>query len=96
LLHFEQKDLADFQAPAGPAGTILCNPPYGERIGEESELEPLYRTIGAVLGRCAGWRVFVFTGNAELAKRIGLPVVERVPFWNGRIPCQLLQFATSG
>jgi putative N6-adenine-specific DNA methylase len=96
LLTFEQKDLIDFQAPAGEPGTVLCNPPYGERIGEERELEPLYRTIGKVLGRCAGWRAFVFTGNAELAKRIDLPVVERVPFWNGRIPCQLLQFATGG
>ena len=96
LLTFEQRDLVDFEPPAGPPGTMLCNPPYGERIGEEKELESLYRNIGQVLGRCTGWRAFVFTGNAELAKRIGLPVIERVPFWNGRIPCQLLQFATSG
>jgi putative N6-adenine-specific DNA methylase len=94
LLSFDQKDLLDFQPPAGPAGTILCNPPYGERIGEERELVSLYQNIGKVLGHCTGWRVFVFTGNAELAKRIELPVVERVPYWNGRIACQLLQFAT--
>jgi putative N6-adenine-specific DNA methylase len=96
LLMFEQKDLLEFQPPSGPPGTILCNPPYGERIGEERELETLYRNIGKVLGRCAGWRVFVFTGNAELAKRIERQVVERVRFWNGRIPCQLLHFATMG
>src|SRR5262249_50448016 len=96
LLTFEQNELLDFQPPAGPPGTILCNPPYGERIGEERELELLYRSIGKVLGRCAGWRVFVFTGNAELAKRIERPVVEQAPFWNGRIACQLLHLATMG
>jgi 23S rRNA (guanine2445-N2)-methyltransferase len=96
LLSFEQKDLVDFQPPPAAPGTILCNPPYGERIGEERELEPLYRHLGKVLGRCNGWSVFVFTGNAELARRIDLPIVQRVPFWNGRIPCQLLQFATGG
>jgi 23S rRNA G2445 N2-methylase RlmL len=74
----------------------LCNPPYGERIGDERELRSLYRTMGQVFGRSAGWRVFVFTGNAELAKRIELPVLERIPFWNGRIACQLLQFAPAG
>ena len=38
LLRFEKRDVRDFRPPEGPPGVILCNPPYGERIGEEKEL----------------------------------------------------------
>ncbi len=93
LVHFEVKDLRDFQPPARTHGTILCNPPYGERIGEERELKSLYRTLGEVLRqRCSGWQAFVFAGNAQLARYIGLPVSEQVPLFNGKIPCRLLKF----
>jgi putative N6-adenine-specific DNA methylase len=92
LVHFEVKDLRDYRPPDGPPGVILCNPPYGERIGEEKELRSLYRTLGEVLrARCAGWKVFVFTGNARLAREIGIEAVRDVRLYNGRIPCQLLE-----
>jgi putative N6-adenine-specific DNA methylase len=94
LLHFEVKDVCDWRPPEDPPGTILCNPPYGERIGEEKELRKLYQTLGEVFRQhCAGWRVFVFTGNASLARRIDLPVVEEWPLFNGKIPCRLLRFS---
>jgi putative N6-adenine-specific DNA methylase len=93
LLHFEVKDVRDFRPPSGEPGVILCNPPYGERIGEEKELRGLYRTLGEVLReRCPGWTAFVFTGNANLARQIGLTPVEEVPLFNGKIPCRLLKF----
>jgi putative N6-adenine-specific DNA methylase len=93
LIHFEVKDVRDFRPPAGPPGTLLCNPPYGERIGEENELRELYRTLGAVFQeRCRGWTAYLFTGNAALAKQIGLAPAEAVPLFNGKIPCRLLRF----
>ena len=96
LIHFELKDVHDFRPPPGPPGTILCNPPYGERIGEEKELRSLYRTLGRVFQeRCAGWTAYVFTGNASLARDIGLPPAEQVPLFNGKIPCRLLKFVLS-
>src|SRR5579875_2919176 len=56
LLRFDKRDVADFQPPAGAPGVILCNPPYGERIGEEKDLYGLYRLLGDVFARrCAGW-----------------------------------------
>lgn len=94
LMHFEVKDVGEWRPPEGPAGTILCNPPYGERIGEEKELRTLYKTLGDVFRQhCAGWRVFVFTGNAALARCIELPVAEQVPLFNGKIPCRLLRLS---
>jgi len=93
LIDFEVCDVSDFQPPAGPSGTIICNPPYGERIGEEKDLKPLYRTLGEVLQkRCSGWTAFVFTGNASLAKCIDMKPAARIPLFNGKIPCQLLRF----
>ena len=95
LIQFERKDVKDVNPPAGPPGIAICNPPYGERIGEEKEWIPLYRKLGEVFGtRWQGWRVFVFTSNDFLAKKIGLPVKSRVPFFNGKIPCHLWEFGT--
>jgi putative N6-adenine-specific DNA methylase len=93
LLHFERRDLGNFQTPAGPPGTILCNPPYGERLGEERELAGLYRRLGEVLQkRCSGWTAFVFTSNRTLAEQIGLEPIQQIPLYNGRLPCRLLEY----
>jgi putative N6-adenine-specific DNA methylase len=93
LTIFERKELHNFRPPSGPPGTLLCNPPYGERLGEENELRGLYRELGEVFHQhCRGWTAFVFTGNAALAREIGLTPAEQVPLFNGKIPCRLLRF----
>jgi putative N6-adenine-specific DNA methylase len=92
LVRFEKKHLRDFRPP-GEGGTLICNPPYGERIGEEKELRGLYELLGGVLREhCRGWTAFVFTGNQRLARHLGLEPAERRPLFNGKIPCQLLKF----
>ena len=93
LLRFHVVDVKDFQPPPGRPGTILCNPPYGERLGEEKDLESLYRKLGEVFGRCSGWKMFVFTGNARLARHIGHKPIQQVHLFNGKIPCRLLEYA---
>src|SRR5262249_33082174 len=96
LLTFERRDLADFQPPPGPPGIMICNPPYGERIGEEKDLRPLYRLIGDVFRQCCpGWTLFVFTGNANLARLIGQAPAAVTPLFNGKIPCRLLRFSST-
>jgi putative N6-adenine-specific DNA methylase len=92
LLRVEKRDVRDFRPPDGAPGVIVCNPPYGERIGEEKDLVGLYRLLGEVFARCAGWTAWVFTGNRRLADAIGLPPAEQVPLYNGRIPCRMLRF----
>ncbi len=93
LLEFTRRDLADFEPPPGPPGIVICNPPYGERIGEEKDLVPLYKTLGKVFReRCKGWKLFVFTGNAFLARQIGLKPVQVFDLFNGKIPCRLLHY----
>jgi putative N6-adenine-specific DNA methylase len=93
LLRFDKRDVRDFQPPPGTPGVLLCNPPYGERIGEEKNLFALYRLLGEVFTqRCQGWTAYVFTGNPRLAAAIGLKPDAETPLYNGKIPCRLLQF----
>jgi putative N6-adenine-specific DNA methylase len=92
VVHFEKQPLTAFRPPPVP-GTLMCNPPYGERIGEEKELRPLYQLLGEVMrSRLQGWTVLVFTGNARLARLIAMDSVERWPLFNGKIPCELLKY----
>jgi putative N6-adenine-specific DNA methylase len=94
LLAFEKLDVRDARPPNGPPGLLVCNPPYGERIGEEQELIGLYRRIGdAVAESWRGWRLFVFTSNTMLAKKVGLKVVQKSPYFNGALECYLWEFA---
>lgn len=90
LLSFTLKEFHTFEPPEGQPGIILCNPPYGERIGEEEQLRPLYRRIGTLIASNPEWSFFIFTGNAQLAKEIGHEPREKFSLYNGRIPCQLL------
>ena len=76
-----------------PPGVLLSNPPYGERIGEEAAMEALYKTIGDVLKTgFSGYEAYLFTGNLEAAKRVGLKPARRVPLFNGPIDCRLLKY----
>jgi putative N6-adenine-specific DNA methylase len=92
LIRFARMELEDFAPPPGP-GTIILNPPYGRRLGEEEELKPLYKLIGDILKkRCAGYTAYIFTGSADLAKCIGLKASRRIVLFNGPIECRLLRF----
>jgi putative N6-adenine-specific DNA methylase len=92
LLTFQRRDVRDLERPEGPPGVLLCNPPYGERLGEERELVPLYRTLGETFRRLEGWSAWVFTANARLARQIGIPPAEVQHHWNGKLPCHLYRY----
>lgn len=77
----------------GEHGAIVLNPEYGEQMGEEEELHPVYRAIGDWFKQdCQGYTGFVFTGSPGLAKSIGLRPSQKTPFLNGKIECRLLRF----
>jgi putative N6-adenine-specific DNA methylase len=71
----------------------VTNPPYGERLGEPTELASLYGDFGDVLKRrAAGATAWLLVGNLELAKAIGLRASRRIVLFNGPIECRLLRF----
>ncbi len=88
------RDVRDARPPQDqPPGLVLMNPPYGERIGEEAQMAGLYKTIGdALKTNFQGYEAFIFTGNLEAAKSIGLKVSRRIPLFNGPIDCRLLKY----
>jgi len=93
-VQIERRELADCP-PEGAASTglVMANPPYGERLGEESELPGLYRSLGEALRHCyTGWQAAVFTGNPELGKVMGIRARKMHVLWNGAIECKLLHF----
>jgi putative N6-adenine-specific DNA methylase len=91
-ISFTQTQLSQIEAPAD-CGLIICNPPYGERLGDPQQLGKLYKTLGDVFKqRFKGWTAFVLTGNKELAKKIGLKPSRRIPVYNGSLACTLLKY----
>ena len=91
-IQFTQAELASVEAPAD-SGMIICNPPYGVRLGEAQELGALDKTLGDIFKqRFKGWTAFILTGNKELAKKVGLKASRRIPVYNGAIPCTLLKY----
>ncbi|MCA5005033.1 THUMP domain-containing class I SAM-dependent RNA methyltransferase [Sphingobacterium bovistauri] len=92
LITFEVCDFAETTVPTDP-GVIMFNPEYGERLGVHSKLELTYKRVGDFMKQeCKGYRGYVFTGNPDLAKKIGLKASRRFEFFNGKLDCRLLQY----
>ena len=69
------------------------NPEYGERLGEISALEETYARVGDFMkNQCKGYTGYVFTGNLDLAKKIGLKASRRIEFYSAKLDCRLLEY----
>ncbi len=96
LVRVRPKALNELVRPshrAMPSGLLVCNPPWGERLGETEAMALLYQELGQVLHReFQGWRAGILTGNVELGRAVGLRSHKRYGFHNGAIDVQLLLF----
>ena len=92
LIEFMVCDFADTPVPEG-AGVLMFNPAYGERLGVHTLLEATYKRMGDFMKQKAkGYRGYIFTGNPDLAKKIGLKASRRIEFYNGKLDCRLLEY----
>lgn len=92
LIDFVVGDFAETPVPEG-GGIVVMNPEYGERLGQVRRLEDVYSRIGDFFKqKCPGYRGYVFTGNSDLAKKIGLRSNRKIPFYNTTIDCRLLGY----
>lgn len=74
-------------------GVIFLNPEYGLRLGDEEKLRDLYAAIGDFFKKkCIGLDGYVFSGNANLSKFVGLKTSRRTEFYSGKIDCRLLEY----
>jgi len=93
LIEFAVCDFEQTPVPDVAGGLVFFNPEYGDRLGVEAELEETYGRIGDFMKKkCKGYTGYVFTGNLELAKKIGLKPRRRIEFYTSKIDCRLLEY----
>jgi 23S rRNA (guanine2445-N2)-methyltransferase len=93
LIEFSVCDFADTVIPPNSSGVVFLNPEYGERLGNIIELENTYKRTGDFLKqKCGGYMGYIFTGNPDLAKKIGLKAKRRIEFYTSIIDCRLLEY----
>ncbi|HAC64230.1 MAG TPA: RNA methyltransferase [Cyanothece sp. UBA12306] len=91
-IKLSQINLDKIEAPTSE-GIIICNPPYGKRVGNNQELGALYKLLGDTLKqKFKGWTAYILTGNKELSKQIGLRTARRIKVYNGSLLCTLLKY----
>lgn len=93
LITFQVCDFEKTTVPQIAGAVIMFNPEYGERLGDEIELNATYARMGDFLkNQCKGYTGYVFTGNLDLAKKIRLKPSRRIEFFNATIDCRLLEY----
>ncbi|MFN7495354.1 MAG: class I SAM-dependent RNA methyltransferase [Cyclobacteriaceae bacterium] len=96
LIDFKVCDFEETVIPEKP-GVIYLNPEYGERLGDVTELQETYGRIGDFMKKkCQGYTGYIFTGNPDLAKKIGLKTSKRLEFYTAQLDCRLLEYELYG
>lgn len=90
-LRFSVGDIKDFK-PGTERGTLVCNPPYGERMADIKESEDLYRVMGKVFERQKGWSYTVISPSETFESSFGRKADKRRKLYNGMIKCQVYMY----
>ena len=93
-IHVERRDI-EYAEPAESwtPGLLICNPPYGERLGDEQETAELYKKFGESLkAHFIGWKAAMIISNPELGFRLGVRSQKPITLYNGALECKLLRF----
>lgn len=86
-------DFTRTKVPENGNGVVFFNPEYGERLGEVLELESTYAAIGDFMKKeCGGYFGYIFTGNLDLAKKVGLKAKRRIEFYTSTIDSRLFEY----
>ncbi len=86
-----QGDVTAF-SPNISGGLLICNPPYGERMGEAKQCEKLYKDMGRAFGKLDDWRVGVITSHEEFEQHYGKKADKKRKMYNGMIKCDFYQY----
>lgn len=90
-IRFSRRSLEELR-PAGEYGCIVCNPPYGERLGTSGEALSLYRAMGQLHRQLPTWSFFALTSSTEFPKAFGERASKNRKLYNGNIRCYLYQY----
>ncbi len=90
-IHFQRLPVSEVRTKS-KYGYIVCNPPYGERLGEAKEVEALYREMGRVFRSLDTWSSFIITSYPRFEQLFGRKADKRRKLYNGRIECHYYQY----
>ena len=90
-IRFSKCDLKDFQRKS-EKGTVICNPPYGERMLDIKAAEDIYRTMGKIFTADRGWAYYIISPDEDFEKCFGRKADKRRKLYNGMIKCQLYMY----
>jgi 23S rRNA (guanine2445-N2)-methyltransferase / 23S rRNA (guanine2069-N7)-methyltransferase len=90
-IHWQQRPFTELRAKA-EYGCIITNPPYGERMGDDAEIEQLYKSFPLVLRRLPTWSHYILSARPDLEELVGQPADRRRKLYNGPIECTYYQF----
>lgn len=90
-IRVEKRDIADFSLP-GEKVTVICNPPYGERMLDKKQSEAIYRQMGKVFDRREGANYYIITSDEEFESFFGRPADKKRKLYNGMIKCNLYMY----
>lgn len=90
-IDLSKRDLKDFQRKS-EKGTVICNPPYGERMLDIEEAESIYRTMGKLFTPERGWGYYIISPDENFEGCFGRKADKRRKLYNGMIKCQLYMY----
>lgn len=92
IVHVFKYDARRIKKPEGMRGTIVTNPPYGERLMTPAEVEALYRDIGRAFRELSPWQIYVLSCATNFERLYGKRADKVKKLYNGMIPCFLHQY----
>lgn len=90
-IQFREQEVSDFRT-GQEYGVVICNPPYGERLGDPEEVAAVYRELGRVLSPLASWSIYVITASRAFEHQFGRRAHRRRKLFNGKLECQFYQY----
>ncbi|MEG2051128.1 MAG: class I SAM-dependent RNA methyltransferase [Oscillospiraceae bacterium] len=90
-INFFTADIHNFEKRS-EKGTVICNPPYGERMLDIADANKLYEEMGRQFEKSKGWAYYIISPSETFENFFGRPADKRRKLYNGMIKCQLFMY----
>jgi len=90
-IHFQKIDVKDISTRY-KYGVFICNPPYGERLGERNEVAEIYRVMGKIFARFGTWSCYILSSDMKFEKYFGKKADRKRKLYNGMLKCNYYQY----
>ena len=95
VIEFRDGDATKMSLPA-ESGILICNPPYGQRMGEQKDAQRLYAALGRHLKFADGWKKYIITSEPEFEHYFGRRATKKRKLYSGMIKCDYYMYTDNG